>query len=371
MTPSPASSVQSEQPGVLQARGAWVLPQAEALSAQLRQWKSPIERIDGQHISQLDSSGALLLIQALKQHQLAADAIDLRSEHRDLFHAVLDVIQSSEAPTESTSPSSLFQMLDQTGRAMVRVVDNALDLMGFLGIALHRMVGTLFHPSRMRWTSLVHHMQETGFNAVPLLSLLSIMIGAVLAFLGATVLREFGAEIMVIDLVVFSFLREFGVLLTAILLAGRTASAFCAQIGMMKSQQEIDAIRTIGLDEIDPLVVPRLIALLIMLPALSVVATLAGLVGGMIVSALSLGIGVDLYIERVHQSIELQHYLVGLIKVPIFALVIALIGCSEGFRVEGTSQSVGERTTSAVVRSITMVIVIDALAAIYFMEIGW
>ena len=192
-----------------------------------------------------------------------------------------------------------------------------------------------------------------------------------LAFLGATVLRDFGAEIMVIDLVTFAFLREFGVLLTAILLAGRTASAFCAQIGMMKSQQEIDAIHTMGLDDIELLVIPRVVALLVMLPALTVIATLAGLLGGLIVSVLSLDISVGLYIERVYQTVRLQDYLVGLIKAPIFALVIALIGCSEGLRVQGSAQSVGEHTTSAVVRSITMVIVIDALAAVYFMEIGW
>ncbi len=334
-------------------------------------WQGQVRQLDARTVDRLDSSGALLLIRLLNQRPIPAGAVQLKQEHQALFDAVVAAVDSTDEAIQPEQTPLWQSLFEQVGRAVMRVLGNALDLIGFLGLALHRLLGTLIGPRRMRWTSLVHHMQESGLNAVPLLILLSIMIGAVLAFLGATVLRDFGAEIMVIDLVVYAFLREFGVLLTAILLAGRTASAFCAQIGMMKGQQEIDAIKTIGLDAIELLVIPRLVALLIMLPALAVLATLAGLVGGLIVSVLSLGIGLDLYIERVSQSIQLSHYLVGLVKAPIFALAIALIGCSEGLRVEGTAQSVGERTTSAVVRSITMVIVIDALAAVYFMEIGW
>jgi phospholipid/cholesterol/gamma-HCH transport system permease protein len=159
--------------------------------------------------------------------------------------------------------------------------------------------------------------------------------------------------------------------LTAILLAGRTASAFTAQIGTMKSREEIDAMRTMGLDPIVLLVLPRLIALLLMLPVLAVLAMLAGLLGGLLVAVTSLGIPVEMYVARVYESVELRHYLVGLTKAPLFAIVIALVGCMEGFKVGGTAQSVGERTTSAVVQSISLVIVIDALAAVFFMEIGW
>jgi len=190
-------------------------------------------------------------------------------------------------------------------------------------------------------------------------------------FLGATVLRDFGAELFVIDLTSYAFLREFGVLLTAILLAGRTASAFTAQIGTMKSREEIDAMRALGLDPIELLVLPRLLALLVMLPLLAVAGMLAGLAGGMTVAWLSLGIGPELFINRLQETIEMRHYLVGLSKAPIFALVIALVGCLEGFKVTGTAQSVGERTTSSVVQAITLVIVIDAFAAIFFMEMGW
>ena len=172
-------------------------------------------------------------------------------------------------------------------------------------------------------------------------------------------------------LALVAFLREFGVLLTAIILAGRTASAFTAQIGAMKSREEIDAIRTLGLDPIDLLVLPRVIALLVMLPLLTFIAMLAGLAGGMSVGAFSLGIPPEAYFARMDSTLELRHFLVGLVKAPVFAMVIALIGCLEGLQVEGTAQSVGERTTSSVVQTISLVIVLDALFAIWFMQMDW
>ena len=184
-------------------------------------------------------------------------------------------------------------------------------------------------------------------------------------------LREFGAEFFVVELVGFAFMREFGVLLTAILLAGRTASAFTAQIGAMKAREEIDAIRVLGLDPIELLVIPRLLALLVMLPLLAFLAVLAGLAGGMLVGLLSLDISPEMFIARLDETVQLRHYLVGLSKAPVFALVIAVVGCLEGFKVGGTAQSVGERTTSSVVQSISLVIILDALFAIFFMEMGW
>ena len=368
---SASLSIDPASPKLALVQGDWTLDHCAALDQQLQKLDSSIQQIDASGLERLDSSGAMLLAQMLKEADLPLDALRLHDEHRALFDTVRDTLDQLERDAVAGEDPLWQRIFEPIGRATMRVLFNAWDLVGFLGLTLHRLVRTILQPSRMRWTSLVHHMQETGLNAVPLLALLSAMIGAVVAFLGATVLADFGAELMVIDLVVFAFLREFGVLLTAILLAGRTASAFCAQIGMMKGQQEIDAIRTLGLDEVELLVVPRVLALLIMLPALAVIATMAGLLGGLIVSVLSLNIGVELYIERVYQTVRLQDYLIGLIKAPIFALVIALIGCSEGLRVRGTAQSVGEHTTSAVVRSLTMVIVIDAIAAIYFMEIGW
>jgi phospholipid/cholesterol/gamma-HCH transport system permease protein len=214
-------------------------------------------------------------------------------------------------------------------------------------------------------------MEQVGLDAVPLVALLSYLVGAVIAFLGANVLADFGATIYVVELVSVAFLREFGVLLTAILLAGRTASAFTAQIGAMVSREEVDAMRTLGLDPIDLLVIPRLLALLVTLPLLSFVADIFGLLGGMSVGAANLDIPPPAYLARMQDTMQLRHFLVGLSKAPVFAVVIALIGCLEGLQVKGTAQSVGERTTSSVVQTISLVIVLDAIAAIWFMQMGW
>lgn len=356
--------------GLLVARGDWILDNVEPLSQKVDALVMQAASLDASGISRLDASGALLLERLFcRTGQDPAEA-GLTGQWRTLFEAVDSACDDAHEPEPEREPQ-WRQVLARIGAATVEVAESTRELLGFMGVTLHRLAGTIVRPKRLRLTSTVYHMEQTGLDAAPLLILLSGLIGAVVAFLGATVLRDFGAELFVIDLVTFAFVREFGVLLTAILLAGRTASAFCAQIGMMKSREEIDAIRTLGLDEIEVLVLPRMIALLVTLPLLAFIATISGLVGGMVVSVLSLDINLTLFLDRVEQTVTLKHYLVGMIKAPIFAVVIALIGCLEGLRVSGTAQSVGEHTTTAVVRSLTMVIVIDAVAAVYFMEIGW
>lgn len=354
----------------LLARGPWVLEHAARLERMIAARDGSTRDLNAAGITRLDASGALLLRRLLRRLEQSADDAGIPSNWRPVFDTVDQSCGRLAAP-HLESPPAWQEFFEHIGRSVVEVAQSTRQLLGFLGLTTHRLGRSLLQPKRLRLTATVYHMQQTGLDAVPLLILLSTLIGAVVAFLGATVLRDFGAELFVIDLVSFAFVREFGVLLTAVLLAGRTASAFCAQIGMMKSREEIDAIRTLGLDEIELLVLPRLIALVIMLPLLTFIATLAGLFGGLVVAVASLDINFSMFIDRVQQTITLKHYLVGLSKAPIFAVVIALIGCLEGLRVSGTAQSVGDHTTTAVVRSLTMVIVIDALAAIYFMEIGW
>lgn len=360
---------EASQPERLRLSGAWALDQLSNLADAVRRAKGPVNRIDAAGISQLDSAGALMLVRLADRFQVAGERIELSAEHRALF----DAVAASCGTDDDLPPGQInwLQPLEHVGQAMVSLGANLLGLAGFLGQTLLALFRSIPRPAQWRLTATVHHMQQTGLDALPLVGLLSFLIGAVVAFLGATVLRDFGAELFVVDLVTFAFLREMGVLLTAILLAGRTASAFTAQIGTMKSREEIDAMRTMGLDPIVLLVLPRLIALLLMLPILALLATLAGLLGGLLVAVTSLGIPMEMYISRVQETVELRHYLVGLTKAPLFAIVIALVGCMEGFKVGGTAQSVGERTTSAVVQSISLVIVINAVAAVFFMEIGW
>jgi len=217
----------------------------------------------------------------------------------------------------------------------------------------------------------VAHVEQTGLDAVPIVALLTFMVGAVVAFLGSTVLADFGATIYTVDLIAFSFLREFGVLLTAILMAGRTASAFTAQIGSMKANEEIDAIRALGLDPLELLVLPRVLALLVSLPMLTFLAMICGLLGGAVVCALTLDISPTMFLTLFKADIGVRHFLVGLSKAPVFAFLIAVIGCLEGFKVSGSAQSVGEHTTSSVVQSIFVVILLDAVAALFFMEMDW
>ena len=370
MAERPSIEVVSGASECLRLAGAWRLDQVDRLEAEIRRTRRPVKALDGSDISALDAAGAMLLLRLAARFDIAPEAITLSDRHR----ALVEVVARAEAADDrepDRRDARWRRLLAHVGQAVVQIWGNLVTLLGFTGETLITLVKVIPNPRLWRPTATVHHMEQTGLDALPLVALLSFLIGAVVAFLGATVLKDFGAELFVVDLVAYAFLREMGVLLTAILLAGRTASAFTAQIGTMKSREEIDAMRTIGLNPIALLVIPRLTALLIMLPLLAVFAMLAGLLGGMLVAVFTLGIPFELYINRVYESIELRHYLVGLIKAPLFALVIALVGCLEGFKVGGTAQSVGERTTSAVVQSITLVIVIDALAAVFFMEIGW
>ncbi|HZV39225.1 MAG TPA: ABC transporter permease [Pseudoxanthomonas sp.] len=348
--------------------GDWSLATAMSLGERLRQIPDGARVVDASGIDRIDSAGVLQLLRFAKRRELPLENLRFRDEHQALVSTIEDVVD--ERPRRARD----YGFLAALARLGKRVHVNAgeiVALLGFTGENLVKLLRVLRQPRRLRLTATVSHIEQVGLDALPLVALLSYLVGAVIAFLGATVLRDFGAEIFVVELVSFAFLREFAVLMTAIVLAGRTASAFTAQIGAMQSGEEIDAIRTLGLDPIDLLVIPRLLALLVSLPLLTFVAMLAGLAGGVTVGAFNLGIPPQQYLSRMHDTMELRHFLVGMSKAPIFALVIGLIGCLEGLQVKGTAQSVGERTTSSVVQSISLVIVIDAIAALWFMQMDW
>lgn len=324
-------------------------------------------------ITRLDTAGAVLVIELIgvERAQKVSDwAGELPTEQQALL---VRIAEAMEAPLDVEPPSysRLSQALATVGVNMVGLWSQQRQLLAFIGLVIATLFQLIFRPRRWRVTATVAHVQQSGLNAVPIVALLTFMVGAVVAFLGATVLQDFGATVYTIDLVAFSFLREFGVLLAAILLAGRTASAFTAQIGAMKSNEEIDALQAQGLDPIELLVLPRVMAMLISLPMLAFVGMLSGLAGGAMVAALSLDISLTQFINTLQKDVSVTHFLVGLSKAPVFAFVIAVIGCLEGFKVSGSAQSVGAHTTSSVVQSIFMVILIDALAALFFMEMGW
>ena len=219
-------------------------------------------------------------------------------------------------------------------------------------------------------TSLVHHCEEVGLNAVPIVALMAFLIGVVLAFQGASQLRQFGAEVFVVDLIAISVLRELGILLTAIIVAGRTASAFTAAIGSMKMREEIDAMRTLGIDPAIALILPRVLALLLMLPILGLVANVMGLLGGGLMSWIELDISPAMFRTRLVEGTAAEHVFVGMVKAPVFAIIIGLVGCRAGMRVGGDAESLGRMTSSAVVTAIFAVIVADAFFSIFFAQVG-
>jgi phospholipid/cholesterol/gamma-HCH transport system permease protein len=369
MSERPSIEDSHTHPGILVASGDWTLANADTMLALLERAPDSAVDIDGRDITRLDSAGAMMLSRYAVKVGLGLSVVEVQPQYEPLTRTVQAICEN---PRRVRRKGFGFRdMLARMGYATEDVTREVLALVGFLGLTLTTTLKAIAQPSRLRITPTVHHMEQVGLDAVPLVMLLSFMVGAVIAFLGATVLRDFGAEIFVVELVGIAFLREFAVLLTAILLAGRTASAFTAQIGAMQSGEEIDAIRTLGLDPIELLVLPRLFALLVMLPLLTFLAMISGIVGGMAVSIGSLDMTSEMFVTRLHDTLSVRHFWVGISKAPIFAVVIALIGCLEGFQTQGTAQSVGERTTSAVVQTISLVILIDAFAALFFLEMDW
>jgi len=371
MTASTASTPQIAATGApprLRLTGEWTLAYAEQISNALAAAPEDATAVDATAVDRLDSLGVLQLLRFARRRDLDFEQINFSEDHRALVCAIEDV--ADDRPKRKRE-YGIAAALARLGLAVTDNWKECLALLAFFGETLVKLLRTFKEPSRFRPIATVHHMEQVGLDAVPLVALLCYLVGAVVAFLGSNILRDFGATIYVVELVSISFLREFAVLLTAIILAGRTASAFTAQIGAMVSREEVDAIRTLGMDPIDLLVIPRMLALLVMLPLLTFVAMIFGLLGGLTVGAYGLDIPPQQYLARMHDTMELRHFVVGLVKAPFFALIIALIGCLEGLQVEGTAESVGEHTTSSVVQSISLVIILDAAAAIWFMEMGY
>ena len=376
------SSPSSDQlPGSVKIEGAalvisgdWTLRHYGSLNQLIRglHGKSPSNpTLDLDCLGHIDTAGASLIAKLAGSTALvqALDSADLAEEQKALLDAVAAAVAEGQFQPPKINPVAGF--LADVGQKVTSISRLTWQLSGFIGETLATLFYILPRPGRWRFTPFVAAVHDTGLNALPIVALLTFLVGAVVAFLGATVLEDFGATIYTVNLVAFSFLREFGVLLAAILLAGRTASSFTAQIGAMKVNEELDAIRTLGLNPVELLVVPRVLAMMLSLPVLTFIGMISGMVGGAVVCALVLDIPPSQFMAIVERDIALKHFLVGIGKAPVFAFLIAVIGCLEGFKVAGSAQSVGEHTTSSVVQSIFMVILLDSVAALFFMEMGW
>ncbi|MEM7442502.1 MAG: MlaE family lipid ABC transporter permease subunit [Pseudomonadota bacterium] len=360
----------------LVAGGVWDLSTAGLLDARLPriaapEGGSPIA-VDLAGIDRLDTAGAWLLERI--RRRFAAGGRDVRFVRVpetlvDLIADVQKVDIDNMPPPFRRRPFLIF--LNSAGEVIVNFYHESVQLLNFLGLVLITLGKVIVRPSKIRGASTVYHMEATGIRAMFIVGLLSFLIGVVLAYQGAQQLAEFGAQIFVVDLLGVSILRELGVLLTAIMVAGRSGSAFTAQIGTMMVNQEIDALETLGLDPIEVLVIPRVMALMVTMPLLVFFADIVGLFGGALVAAGALGIDFGAFMNRLQDAVELRTFFAGLIKAPVFAFVIGMVGCFQGMRVTGSAESVGRQTTQSVVQSIMLVLVLDAGFSVLFAQIGF
>lgn len=347
--------------------GAWTVQGIARLERRLEVLSWPGEgdlAIDGSAISALDTAGAWLLrrtMRALEQRGRNVRMNGLRPE----FSALLQLIASRPVTPESTAPARAG-LLTNIGRQTWRGLIGMSGMLSFIGESTLILLRSLVQPRRIRWRPILHNMQTAGFEALPIVGLLTFLMGVVIAYQGADQLQRFGANIFIADLVGLSMLRELSPLLTAIIVAGRSGSAYAAQIGTMKITEEIDALRTIGVGPTELLVLPKMLALIIALPLLTLYADVTGVLGGMLMARSKLDVSFDVFLDRLGDAVSLSSFLTGIGKAPVFAAIIALVGCYQGFQVSGSADSVGRQTTVSVVQSIFLVILADALFSVAF-----
>jgi phospholipid/cholesterol/gamma-HCH transport system permease protein len=370
----PATIVASEEAGVLvlRAAGDWLVTGAAQLDHRLRALKVPTARsvvIDAGGIERLDTAGAWLLLRTQRELAARGQAVEL-ANLRSSFVPLLEQLREHGAISPQPHPipphHTFIGFLARIGEVTIGILRRGYSILGFGGLVFVTVARLLRRPGRLRGAATLRQMEQTGLDAMPIVGLLSFLIGIVMAFQGADQLRRFGAEIYTVNLLGITMLRELGVLLSAIIIAGRSGSAFTAQIGTMQVNQEVDALRTLGLDPVEVLVLPRVIGLMVTLPLLVFYADALGLLGGCLMTWATLGITIPAFLDQLRGAISEWTLWVGVIKAPFFAAIIAMVGCYEGFNVAGSAESVGRLTTQSVVESIFLVIVADAAFSVLF-----
>lgn len=360
----------------IDASGEWRIAYLDPVDQTLRQLTADSIAanqaiIDLSGVSRFDTAAATILDRTARLLEGKGLRVSFEGAN-DSQKLLLDKIGEfgGPAPSPARKLPLYLEIVGRIGATTRAVGEEATGMLGFIGSVLRGVGRTVRRPSRFRWVPFVHHMEKSGFDALPLVCLLTFLIGAVVAQQGAVQLRTFGAEVFTVNLIAIVFLREVGLLLTAIIVAGRSGSAFTAEIGSMQMREELDAMRTLGLDPMDMLIIPRVAALTITLPLLTFIADLMGLFGGGVVVYFMLDMSPGVYLARVHEAVDFWTIAVGLIKAPFMASIIALVGCRAGLAVTGSAESVGAMTTRSVVRSIFLVIILDALFAMFFTTVG-
>ena len=322
--------------------------------------------VDMRRVRRLDTAGAYAILRALGG-DFDLDRVQARPESSRL----LQLVRAAHIAKPAAPPPkrSFHELTLRIGKGVVDMGLEVMDTMVFLGHLLVVVARAAVNPRRIRLPALASLMERAGFDAIPIVATTTFFIGAVVGLLGANMLRQFGAEVFAVELIGIAVTREFNIIITAVLLAGRSASAFAAEIGSMKMQQEIDAMRVLGVDPFEALVLPRFGALLLTIPLLTFVATIAGLFGGLVVTWTVLGLGPNFFLQRIVDNVGITHFWVALSKAPVMAAVIAGIGCRQGLEVGGDVESLGRRVTAAVVHAIFAIILIDAAFALMYMEL--
>ena len=357
------------------AAGSWTARHAPVLErmvadAEKLTGSRPNIFIDVSQVSKLDTFGAWLierLRRSLTQGGVEAKIAGLSANYSSLVDEVRRV---KATPAVAPSSVTVIGMLEQVGRNMVGFGTTIVGLIDMLGAVLAAGGRVMIHPSGFRLTSTVHHLEQVCWRAVPIVGLITFLIGCIISQQGIFHFRQFGADIFVVDMLGVLVLREIGVLLVSIMVAGRSGSAYTAELGSMKMREEIDALSTMGLDPVEVLILPRIIALVCALPILAFIGAMSALYGGGLMAWFYGGMSPPIFLARLHEAVSVTHFEVGIIKAPFMALVIGIVACSEGLRVKGSAESLGTQTTISVVKSIFLVIVLDGAFAVFFASIG-
>ena len=351
----------------MRCTGAWIVRGIARLEQHLTRvaWPETGDLVfDCSELTALDTSGAWLLQRTVRELEKRGRQVTITGL-RPEFSALLQLVVSC-AMAPPSAPPALPNLLIRIGQQSWQVWLNMSGMLAFIGETASILLYSCIQPRRIRWRAILHNLQTAGFEALPIVGLLSLLMGLVIAYQGADQLQRFGANIFIVDLVGLSMLRELSPMLTAIIVAGRSGSAYAAEIGTMKVTEEIDALRTIGVGPTELLVLPKLIALVIALPLLTVFADITGVLGGMIMARSKLDVSFDIFLNRLGDAVSLSSFLTGIGKAPVFAAIIALVGCYQGFQVTGSADSVGRQTTVSVVQAIFLVILFDSLFSIVF-----